>query len=126
MMRKVCISLVAAVSIGLCLMTWTAANVWAQAGSTGTISGQVSDRQGAAVQGASVVLTDTATNSSQSTTTNEAGRYIFLNIAPGLYNLTMSKEGFSQAKLTAQAVAVGLVRTLDESDRNRLRSQFGL
>ena len=73
----------------------------------------MSDRQGAAIEGASAILTDTATNRSQSTTTNEAGRYIFLNVAPGVYNISLSKEGFAQAKLTAQTVAVGLVRTLD-------------
>ncbi len=113
MMRRLCVSSFAAMTIGVSLLTWTAPNAWAQAGSTGTVSGQVTDRQGASIQGASAVLTDTATNSSQSTTTNEAGRYIFLNVAPGVYNLSLSKEGFSQARLAAQAVAVGLVRTLN-------------
>ena len=113
LLRRLCVSLLAGFTLGLSLLTWTAPRLGAQAGSTGTVSGQASDRQGAAIEGANVVLTDTTTNSLQSTTTNEAGRYIFLNIAPGVYNLSLSKEGFSQARLTAQTVAVGLVRTLD-------------
>jgi hypothetical protein len=55
---------------------------WAQSTSTGTVSGQVTDRQTAVIVGAEVVLRDTSTNTAQKTQTNEVGRYIFLNVAP--------------------------------------------
>ena len=102
----------------VCLAVFSAFHavpVRAQSASTGTVSGQVTDRQAAVIVGAQVTLTDTSTNTVQSTSTNDAGRYIFLNVPPGVYNLTVSKEGFSQAKIVGQTVEVGLVLTLDLS-----------
>ena len=95
------------------LLTLSALPAWTQSTSTGTVSGQVMDRQSALIPGAEVVLTDTSTNSAQTTQTNDAGRFIFLNVAPGTYNLSVSKIGFTQAKLLGQTVEVGLVRTLN-------------
>ncbi len=95
--------------------TFHASPVRAQSASTGTVSGQVTDRQDAVIVGAKATLTDTSTNNVQSTSTNEAGRYVFLNVPPGVYNLNVSKEGFSQAKIVGQTVEVGLVLTLDLS-----------
>ncbi len=87
----------------------------AQSSATGTVSGQVTDRQIAVIVAAHATLTHTSTNTVQSTSTNETGRYIFLNVPPGVYNLTVSKEGFSQARIVGQTVEVGLVLTLDLS-----------
>src|SRR5437763_1017320 len=86
---------------------------WAQSTSTGTLSGQVVDPQGAVVVGAAVNLTDTSTDSRQETLTNEVGRYLFLNVHPGTYDLAVAKIGFKQAKLVGQKVAVGLELTLN-------------
>src|SRR5437016_2196937 len=86
---------------------------WSQSTSAGTVSGQVTDRHDAAVVGAEAVLTDTSTNAAQTTRTNQVGRYIFLNVAPGTYNLTVSMPGFSQAKVSGQSVQVGLELTLN-------------
>src|SRR6266849_2703856 len=79
------------------LLSLGAPPAWSQA-ITGTISGQVTDAQSAAVVGAEVKVTDPTTNKTSSTTTNEAGRYIFLNVAPGSYSITVSKAGFSTRK----------------------------
>jgi len=87
--------------------------VRAQSASAGTVSGQVTDRQSAMIADAQVTLTDTSTNTAQTTSTNGVGRYIFLNVPPGRYDLTVSKEGFSQAKVLGNNVEVGLVLTLD-------------
>src|SRR5262245_64357560 len=67
-----------------------------QSTSTGTVSGQVTDQQNAAVSGASVTLRDVTTNAEQKTVTNEAGRYTFVNVHPGLYDMTVTKTGFIQ------------------------------
>jgi hypothetical protein len=64
------------------LLTLNAPAVWAQATSTGTVSGQVTDRHDAVIVGAGVVLRDTSTNIARTTLTNEVGRYIVLNVAP--------------------------------------------
>ncbi|MGC1453484.1 MAG: carboxypeptidase-like regulatory domain-containing protein, partial [Candidatus Sulfotelmatobacter sp.] len=58
------------------LSTFHASPVRAQSASTGTVSGQVMDRQSAVIVGAQVTLTDTSTNTVQSTSTNETGRYV--------------------------------------------------
>src|SRR5437899_11345458 len=58
----------------------------AQSASSGTVSGQVTDQQNAAVSGAEVILLDIAKNTSLTTVTNEEGRYNFDNIPHGLYD----------------------------------------
>lgn len=85
----------------------------AQLTSAGAISGQVTDAQNAAIQSAVVVLKDTSTGNAQTVTTNEAGRYIFLNVSPGVYELTVSHPGFKQARLTGQRLQVGSTLTLN-------------
>lgn len=85
----------------------------AQSAASGTVSGQVADPQGAAIGGASVRLIDVSTNGVRTTLTNETGRYDFVNVPPGTYDLTVSKSSFSLAKISAQKVEVGLSVTLD-------------
>lgn len=62
----------------------------------GSISGGVTDSTGAAVAGAKVVATDTATNASSESVTNEAGRYALLFLRPGGYQLTVEASGFKK------------------------------
>jgi hypothetical protein len=75
--------------------------------------GQVIDQQNAAIGGAAVELIDLDTNAVRNAVTNEAGRYDFVNIPPGKYDLTVSKSGFSQTRIGGQTVEVGLTLTLD-------------
>jgi Carboxypeptidase regulatory-like domain len=85
----------------------------AQSTSTGTVAGVVTDQSGAVVGGASVTITDTATNTARSTVSNDAGRYIFVNVVPSTYELRISKQGFSEAKVLGQTVEVGKTLTLN-------------
>jgi len=87
----------------------------AQTASSGSVTGQVSDPQGASVPGADVALTDLATNSKQTATTNDSGRYTFPVVNPGLYDITVSKSGFKVAKFSAQKVSIGNVLTVNVS-----------
>src|SRR5690242_21440776 len=48
--------------------------------------------------GAEVRLTDPSTNSVQTTITNEAGRYVFVNVPSGTYDIAITKEGFTVYK----------------------------
>jgi len=79
----------------------------------GTVNGLVTDSSGAAVSGATVTLTDKATDSQRTTTTNEAGRYVFVEVPSGTYDLSISKTGFRVTKLADQKVTVGTELTLN-------------
>jgi hypothetical protein len=87
--------------------------VWAQSTSTGTVAGSVTDPSGAVVAGATVTVTDTATNVSRTTTTNAAGRYIFVDVTPSIYNVAVNKQGFATTKTEHQEVQVGGNLTLN-------------
>src|SRR6266496_592909 len=96
-----------------CLIALTPTVMYSQNVSSGTIAGTVTDASKAAVADATVTLTDTATNTSRTTATNEVGRYVFANVTPGNYTLTISKTGFRLAKFTDQVVNVGSSLTLN-------------
>jgi hypothetical protein len=85
----------------------------AMAQNTGTLTGQVTDQQGAVIAGAEIKAVDPSTNSVRSTLSNEVGRYTLASVPPGTYDVTVTKEGFTAAKMTAQKVDVGQVLTLN-------------
>ena len=86
----------------------------AQSSNTGTVTGVVTDASGAVVNGATVTLRDTSTNTSRTNNTNDAGRYIFVDVTPGVYDLTVAKQGFSMVK-TQTTVRVGIATTANLS-----------
>src|SRR5260370_16390243 len=95
------------------LLSLTASSARAQTASSGSVTGQVSDPQGSSVPGADVTLTEIATTSKQSATTNDSGRYTFPVVNPGLYDITVSKSGFKVSKMAQQKVSIGLVLTVN-------------
>ena len=82
-----------------------------QSASSGTVAGTVTDPSGAVVAVATVTLTDTATNISRTSASNMSGRYLFADVTPGDYTVTVSKSGFSTVRAEHQAVQVGLTLT---------------
>src|SRR5882757_2605588 len=106
------IQFVAMLAALLCLFALYPTSLHAQAASSTSISGVVSDSSGAIVAGAAVKLTEKATNASRTTNTNDAGRYFFANVASGEYELTASKTGFRITK-TLVTATVGLPLTVD-------------
>jgi len=83
----------------------------AQTTTLGTVSGTVTDPTNAVVPDATVTLTDTSTGQARTTTTNTAGRYIFINLNPGTYNLSITKQGFAKLSVPSVVVQVGQVST---------------
>lgn len=79
----------------------------------GTITGSVTDASGAVVPGAMVTITDTSTKISKTTTSNKNGLYVFSNVSPGTYDVTLSKEGFKQAAYVGQQLIVGQSLTVN-------------
>ncbi|HUI58227.1 MAG TPA: carboxypeptidase-like regulatory domain-containing protein [Bryobacteraceae bacterium] len=87
---------------------------WPQAtSSTGTVSGRVMDQQGAVVPAADVTLLDITTSARRTAATNEAGRYVFVSVPPGTYDIVVSRSGFQTARVSAQKVTVGQELTID-------------
>lgn len=70
----------------------------------GTITGSVTDPNGAAVPGASVEVKNTATNISNSVTTNSEGSYTVPFLLPGTYSVLVKADGFKSA--TREGVSV--------------------
>jgi hypothetical protein len=64
---------------------------------SGVIQGTVTDSKGAVVPGASVTLTNTATNISDTATTNGTGGYDFENLLPADYQIVVAASGFEKA-----------------------------
>src|SRR5580692_5872044 len=88
---------------------------WAQSTSTGTVAGSVTDPTGAVVAGATVTLIDVGTNTARTTTSNTSGRYIYVDVNPGVYSIAVSKAGFATTKTENQEVKVGASLTLNLS-----------
>ena len=66
-MRKLLVSLLAVFCLSVSAL--------AQSSASGTVSGQVTDQQGAIIPGVQIKLTDPSTNITLTATTNEAGRF---------------------------------------------------
>ena len=66
-----------------------------------TLTGTVRDPQGAVVSGASVVITNSATNLANQAKTNAEGNYTAVNLKPGRYLVEVEAAGFQK---TSQAV----------------------
>jgi hypothetical protein len=79
-------------------------------GTTGELSGLVTDPTHAVVAGATVKLTNPATKEIRTTTTTAAGIYIFLALAVGSYSLELSPKGFKSQDIV---VSVGGATTRD-------------
>src|SRR5690349_8781095 len=59
-----------------------------------TLIGSVVDASGSLVAGARVEIRNTATNEIRKTECDEKGEFTAPNLAPGLYDITVSKDGF--------------------------------
>jgi hypothetical protein len=100
------------------LVALTAWSLWAQQG-RGTISGTVTDPQGAAVAGAHVEIRNIGTNSVFRATTNESGFYTAPGVAVGQYTVTAEVAGFKQT------VRSGITLDVDQRAQVNLTLQVG-
>jgi hypothetical protein len=100
----------ASILLVFCLMA--SLTGWAQSTATGTVVGTITDQSGAVVPGAQVTLTDKGTGTTRATTTNSSGSYVFVDVNPSTYDVTISKQGFSSTKAVSE-VKVGLTLTLN-------------
>jgi Carboxypeptidase regulatory-like domain/TonB dependent receptor len=78
-----------------------------------TVQGTITDDKGGVVQGASVTLTDQATQISKNTMTSADGFYRFVELAPGRYTVTVEANGFRKNVTGDVDVSAELARGLD-------------
>jgi len=80
---------------------------------TGSVTGAVTDPQGAVVPGATVTLTDVQTSFARTATSSTAGSYDFQELDPGTYTVKVSKAGFREYLATSVEVHVSSVTRID-------------
>ena len=65
---------------------------------TASIQGEVKDQSGAGVAKASIQMVNTATGVTAVATTDDAGNYRFVSLAPGRYKITVQAAGFAKSE----------------------------
>src|SRR5450755_3258007 len=75
---------------------------WVLAGTTGSISGTVTDQNGAPVAGVRVTATSPSQNAS--VTSDSKGFYSVLNLSPDTYTITATKTGYDPSTLNGVTV----------------------
>jgi hypothetical protein len=78
----------------LCITLLVSSSVFGQA-DTGSIAGTVRDSSGGIVIGAEVKAQSISTSAERSTVSDNSGQFSFVNLAPGLYNMTANAKGFA-------------------------------
>ncbi|HXW56556.1 MAG TPA: carboxypeptidase-like regulatory domain-containing protein [Candidatus Cybelea sp.] len=92
--------------LAVALCAFYAAPARTQTTATGTITGIVTDNTNAVVAGTSVTLIDKATGDTRTTVSNGDGRYVFVNVDPGAYDMRFTKSGFAETRLAKITVEV--------------------
>lgn len=87
--------------------------VFGQSTVTGAIGGVVSNPNKEVVGGASVTVKNTGTNSEETTTTDDQGRFRIVNLQPGNYSVTISATGFTTFNADKVTVEVGRITELN-------------
>jgi hypothetical protein len=75
-------------------------SAWSQSIVTGGVSGVVTDHSGAVVNGARVTLRSGDTGDQYKAVTSAAGDYLVSLLKPGVYAVTVDKEGFKELRST--------------------------
>jgi Carboxypeptidase regulatory-like domain len=86
------------------------ASLFAQT-ANGQVNGTVTDASGAIVSGATVKLTNTGTKIAKQTATNSAGYFLFINVIPGTYVLSVEQPGFRAANVSQFEIQVNQTLT---------------
>lgn len=89
-----------------------ASQLWAQT-TTGLITGVVTDKSGAVISSAKVTAVNNHTGISRTTETQGNGSYLFPQLLPGTYTVTVSKSGFASHQNNNVLLQVNQSVTLD-------------
>lgn len=87
--------------------------LFAQTGTSGQISGSVTDANGALVPGATITVTKLDTGEKRTVTTSADGNYVIANLPIGNYQLTITKNGFKETSVSNIVVNVSTTTRQD-------------
>ena len=87
--------------------------IQAQSGTSSALTGVVTDSTGSAVPRASVTINETNTRATRICETDAAGHFLFSQINPGTYQVTVETTGFAESKSEPTTVGVGRVVSLN-------------
>lgn len=90
-----------------------AQRIMGQGETTSAIAGQVSDESGAAVPGATVLLTGEGTGLKRAAQTNASGRFSFPQLIPGSYAIEVSAPGLDSQRKTGIVAGLGQAQSVD-------------
>ncbi len=85
----------------------------AQSGPTGSLSGKIEDQSEAAVSGAKVTATSTATGLTRTATADASGRWTIQVLPVGSYKITIEAQGFKKANWDNILVEAAVPRVID-------------
>jgi len=80
---------------------------------TGSLTGSVTDTNGAVVPGTQVTVKNTATALTRNTTTNGDGRWTATLLPVGPYSVTYEKDGFKKSVNNGVSVEASVTRSID-------------
>src|SRR5215510_10742636 len=101
------------IASGIILMMLACASFAPAQTATGGVNGNVTDPSGAIVPGATIKLTNEATQVETLSKTNETGNYVFVGVQPGTYTLKVEMTGFRSVE--AKGLRVDVSQTVTQN-----------
>jgi hypothetical protein len=98
---------------GAAILLFCCLRAMAQGETTSAIVGSVTDPAGSAIPGAGVTLVSSENGMTRSVRTDEAGRYSFPQLKPGVYSLKVAADRFETQENRAVTAGLGARRTVD-------------
>ncbi|MGH9845384.1 MAG: carboxypeptidase regulatory-like domain-containing protein, partial [Blastocatellia bacterium] len=75
-----------------------------------TVTGTVTDPNGAVIPNATVTLTNRSTQTARTVTTDSEGNYLVANLNPGVYGIEVTVKGFAKSAKSVELLARQIVR----------------
>jgi hypothetical protein len=107
MKNFLCAFFVLALTLAFAPRGWSQAQI-----TTATVEGDVLDERGGSISDANVEIKNLDTNFSRTVTTDADGHFTLLNLAPGPYTVTVTKQGFATIVQQNVNLTVGQVLSL--------------
>src|SRR5713226_9238971 len=111
---KAVVGLTTCLALALCFNLFFSAPVEAQV-SGATLSGLISDPSGAGIPSANVSIKNVGTGEVREVPTNGDGFYSAPNLLPGIYDVTITAQGFNKVVQKGITLTVGAQQTLNLS-----------